>query len=110
MRADDVAAAPLPPRDAMGVSHELRATLRREDAAAFADLLEQGAFDPDADRMAAAIQTELFRMSCYASTVDGLWGAVRSLRSSVTLPQPTSVRPPQGPRWGFTVRSSRAPT
>ncbi|MFB9224640.1 hypothetical protein [Paracoccus cavernae] len=79
LRADDVAAAPLPPRDAMGVSHELRATLRREDAAAFADLLEQGAFDPDADRMAAAIQTELFRMSCYASTVDGLWG-----RGSVT--------------------------
>lgn len=79
LRADDVAPALLPPRDAMGVSHELRATLRREDASAFADLLEQGAFDPDADRMAAAIQTELLRMSCYASTVDGLWG-----RGSVT--------------------------
>lgn len=62
-------------RTAQGVSIEDRTRIRQESPETFTQLLAEGAFDPDAAQMAAAIQTELRRMSCYPGTVDGLWGA-----------------------------------
>ncbi len=58
----------------VGVSYEERRRIRDEDAELFTSLLESGAFDPSADQMAAAIQTDLLRMNCYTSSVDGIWG------------------------------------
>ena len=51
-----------------------RASLRAEDASGFAALVESGAFDPAPGEVAAALQTELARMSCYTARVDGDWG------------------------------------
>lgn len=68
-----------PPTDslagaALGTSAEERRRIREEDPQAFASLLESGAFDPPADQMASAIQTELQRMNCYTGRIDGDWG------------------------------------
>ncbi|TRW99577.1 hypothetical protein FNJ84_02560 [Paracoccus sp. M683] len=59
---------------AVGTDFEERRRIREQDPQLFASLLESGAFDPPADQMAGAIQTELQRMNCYKSQVDGLWG------------------------------------
>lgn len=61
-------------RGPLGMAHPVREAIRQRDAAMFERLLGQGAFDPDADQVAAAIQTELARMGCYSGRVDGEWG------------------------------------
>lgn len=71
-----------------------RASLRAEDAAGFAALVESGAFDPAPGEVAAALQTELARMKCYTARVDGDWG--NGSRASVD-------------RY-FTARRAEAPT
>lgn len=53
---------------------EARNAMREQDAELFASLVESGAFDPPEAEMARAIQTELTRMNCYRSTIDGIWG------------------------------------
>ncbi|CTQ33352.1 hypothetical protein [Jannaschia rubra] len=51
-----------------------REAMRREDAEAFARLVEDGAFDPPDGLMARALQIELARMNCYRTGIDGQWG------------------------------------
>lgn len=51
-----------------------RQKLRKEDPELFAQLLLGGAFDPIPELLPNAIQTELARMGCYTSRVDGVWG------------------------------------
>lgn len=53
---------------------ETRVAMRGDDPEMFRMLVEQGHIDPPADRLNAALQTELQRMNCYRSGVDGLWG------------------------------------
>lgn len=60
---------------------DARRALRDSDAALFASLVEGGAFDPPDALLATALQTELARMKCYTSTIDGIWG--RGSRASV---------------------------
>ncbi|AGT11477.1 hypothetical protein [Paracoccus aminophilus] len=73
--APDVASAPdAPARGPLGVPYAERASLRAADGARYRTLLDAGAFDPEPAQMAAAIQTELRRMGCYSTTVDGVWG------------------------------------
>lgn len=62
-------------RSARGASLQDRNRIRQESPGIFAEMVAEGAFDPDEAEMAAAIQAELQRMSCYGGTVDGLWGA-----------------------------------
>ena len=61
---------------------EARNAMREQDAELFAGLVESGAFDPPEAEMARAIQTELARMNCYRSGIDGIWGP--GSRRSVT--------------------------
>ena len=61
---------------------EARNAMREADPDLFASLVETGAFDPPDAEMARAIQTELARMNCYKSTIDGIWGP--GSRRSVT--------------------------
>jgi hypothetical protein len=51
-----------------------RRALRDSDPEFFGSLLQAGAFDPPPDEIVLALQTELSRMSCYSSTIDGQWG------------------------------------
>ncbi len=51
-----------------------RQALRDNDPELFASLLETGAFDPPPAELARALQTELARMNCYTSGIDGQWG------------------------------------
>lgn len=51
-----------------------RRALRAENPELFQLALDSGRLDPPAELMAAAIQSELARMQCYTSTVDGIWG------------------------------------
>ena len=57
-----------------GTGFKARQKLRKEDPEMFEKLLIGGAFDPLPEMLPAAIQTELARMGCYASRVDGIWG------------------------------------
>ncbi len=59
-----------------------RQALKAEDAEKFAALVAAGALDPPADQMARAIQTELARMKCYTTRIDGAWG--RGSRAAAT--------------------------
>lgn len=61
-------------RGPMGVAFAERARLRAEDAALFDRMVAEGAYDPEPDQIAAAIQTELARMECYGAAIDGIWG------------------------------------
>ncbi|GLK65215.1 hypothetical protein [Paracoccus kondratievae] len=63
------------PRSPIGLPLATRETIRQRDRALFDRLLGRGAFDPDTDRLAEAIQTELQRMDCYTGSIDGDWGA-----------------------------------
>lgn len=67
--------AAIGPRGPLGLPFALREAIRQRDAALFERLLERGVFDPDAGRMAEAIQTELQRADCYGGRIDGSWGA-----------------------------------
>ena len=58
----------------LGVDAAERAGIRRDNPGIYAQMLAEGAFDPDPEQVAAAIQTELARMECYASAIDGVWG------------------------------------
>jgi hypothetical protein len=61
----------------LGLSYDdldARNEMRTADPDIFASLVESGAFDPPDTELARAIQTELARMNCYRSTIDGLWG------------------------------------
>lgn len=53
---------------------ETRVAMRDNDPELFRQLLEQGHIDPPSEQLNAALQTELKRMNCYRSTIDGLWG------------------------------------
>ncbi|MFD1881870.1 hypothetical protein [Paracoccus pacificus] len=66
--------AALPSVTPLGVPVAERRRIRAEDPARFTNLLSAGAFDPAADRLAEAVQTELARMECYDTQVDGIWG------------------------------------
>jgi len=61
---------------------EAREALRARDAALFKRLVEEGHLDPEAGQLNRILQTELLRMRCYRSTIDGQWG--RGSRRSVT--------------------------
>lgn len=61
----------------LGLSYDdldARNEMRTADPDIFASLVESGAFDPPDTELGRAIQTELARMNCYRSTIDGLWG------------------------------------
>lgn len=60
---------------------DARRALRTEDPEQFASLVAAGAFDPPAQLLATALQTELSRMGCYTARIDGDWG--RGSRASV---------------------------
>ncbi|WP_299684096.1 hypothetical protein [uncultured Tateyamaria sp.] len=53
---------------------ETRIAMRSDDPTMFRMLVEQGHIDPPADRLNVALQSELQRMNCYRSGIDGLWG------------------------------------
>ena len=53
---------------------EGRRRLRASDPDGFAALVQAGAFDPPPQEIIVALQTELTRMSCYNSSIDGQWG------------------------------------
>lgn len=72
---DRAVLAAFDPRGPLGFAFESRQAIRQRDAALFERLLGNGAFDPDAARLAEAIQTELRRMACYGGSIDGAWGA-----------------------------------
>ena len=67
--------AAIGPRGPLGLPFPAREAIRQRDAALFERLLGRGVFDPDTDRMAEAIQTELQRMECYSGGIDGRWGS-----------------------------------
>ena len=51
-----------------------RQDLRSSSPELFAGLVDSGAFDPPSGQVEWAIQTELARMNCYRSGIDGIWG------------------------------------
>jgi hypothetical protein len=51
-----------------------RQALKASDAAEYERLILTGAYDPPPEQLAAAVQTELARMNCYTTTIDGDWG------------------------------------
>lgn len=53
---------------------ETRVAMRSDDPDMFRMLVEQGHIDPPANQLNVALQTELKRMNCYRSSIDGLWG------------------------------------
>lgn len=53
---------------------ETRVAMRDSDPDMFRMLIEQGHIDPPENQLNAALQTELRRMNCYRSSIDGLWG------------------------------------
>lgn len=60
---------------------DARRAMRAQGEELFVELVNQGAFDPSAQVLVVALQTELKRMDCYRSVIDGDWG--RGSRSSV---------------------------
>lgn len=53
---------------------DAREALRARDPDLFRQLVEEGHVDPPAAQLNAQLQTELSRMNCYRSGIDGLWG------------------------------------
>lgn len=77
---------------------EARVALRESDPDLFGTLVESGAFDPPQAELALAIQTELKRMDCYTSLLDGDFGpgsrrAVTSYYDERDLGVPPSTDP-----------------
>lgn len=56
------------------LDYNARQKMRADNPDLFNRLLTSGAFDPPANAIAGAIQTELSRMGCYSSRIDGIWG------------------------------------
>ncbi len=61
----------------------LRRDFAENNRELYLSLVESGAFDPPQAELARAIQTEMKRMNCYYSAIDGIWGG--GSRRSVTL-------------------------
>ncbi len=57
------------------LDYNARQKMRADNPDLFDRLLAGGAFDPPANALAGAIQTELSRMGCYSSRIDGIWGS-----------------------------------
>jgi len=53
---------------------ESREALRESDPEMFRRLIEEGHLDPEADQLNRVLQSELARMNCYRTRVDGAWG------------------------------------
>ncbi|MCF6445761.1 hypothetical protein [Nereida sp. MMG025] len=53
---------------------EQRVAMRENDPELFSKLINGGHLDPPANLLNAALQTELKRMNCYRSGIDGAWG------------------------------------
>lgn len=51
-----------------------RTALRRGDPDIFRRLVQEGHLDPAANELNRVLQTELARMNCYRSGIDGAWG------------------------------------
>jgi hypothetical protein len=51
-----------------------RSALKTSDRAEYDRLILAGSYDPPPDQLAVAVQTELARMGCYRSGIDGQWG------------------------------------
>jgi hypothetical protein len=51
-----------------------RQAAKAADPAAYEQLILAGAYDPPPEQLPLAVQTELTRMNCYTSTIDGDWG------------------------------------
>jgi len=60
---------------------EAREALRESNPDLLRRLVEEGYLDPDEDRLPRVLQTELARMNCNRSGIDGVWG--RGSRGSV---------------------------
>ena len=60
---------------------EAREALRESNPDLLRRLVEEGYLDPDEDRLPRILQTELARMNCNRSGIDGVWG--RGSRRSV---------------------------
>jgi hypothetical protein len=72
----DVAPPPVtPPAQVLDYTDvTARAAAKAADPAAFDQLVLTGAYDPPAQQLPVAVQTELKRMGCYRGGVDGQWG------------------------------------
>lgn len=53
---------------------EARIALRTNEPVLFRKLIEQGYVDPPVEQLNVVLQTELARMNCYRSGIDGAWG------------------------------------
>lgn len=53
---------------------EARAALRQSDPVLFRQLVQGGHVDPPEAELRVVLQTELARMNCYRSGIDGAWG------------------------------------
>ena len=53
---------------------EARRAMRAQGEELFVNLVGRGAFDPATNVLVVALQTELKRMGCYRSVIDGDWG------------------------------------
>jgi hypothetical protein len=67
-------AAPAPAQQLDYTDIAARQASKAADPAAYAELILTGAYDPAPEQLAVAVQTELARMNCYTSTIDGDWG------------------------------------
>ncbi len=67
-------AAPTPAQQLDYTDIAARQASKAADPAAHEQLILTGAYDPPPEQLAVAVQTELARMNCYTSTIDGAWG------------------------------------
>lgn len=67
-------AAPAPAQQLDYTDIAARQAAKLADPAAYDELILTGAYDPPPEQLAVAVQTELARMNCYTSTIDGAWG------------------------------------
>ena len=72
---------------------EDRAAFRRDDPLMFAAMVEAGALDPPDQLMAASIQAELGRMSCYTKSIDGIFG-IGSQQAVLRYFEERGIEPP----------------
>ncbi|MCH2164952.1 MAG: hypothetical protein MK098_09910 [Marinovum sp.] len=82
---------------------ESRNALRESDPELFAKLVNGGHIDPPGDQLNRAIQTDLSRMNCYRSGIDGVWGngSRRSVREYFDASESGASWPDQEPTNGL---------